>query len=304
MFRAIRSRISPATVLAVVALVFAMTGGAFAVTGQGTDAGSRAGTAKAKSKGKAGPRGPAGPKGATGATGPAGSAGPAGPAGAKGETGAKGEPGAPGTNGKDGESVATTALSPGEDGCLEGGAKFTVGESQTTACNGEKGEAAAGGGGGGYPKTLPAGDTETGSFSVYFEHASGTTPTEIKAETTESTKFVPISFPVPLPIAIEAGHTEYVTVEQQESQTGPSQCTGTGEKPTAEKGFLCLYEGYHSEAEEGTTITKLRLGAVAVKPGSGSEAIGVGPTGALLLAKYEGTQEVVLLSGTWAVSAL
>jgi hypothetical protein len=81
-------RLSPAGVIAVVALVFAMAGGAFAANG-----GSGATTS---AKAKRGPKGPKGPKGATGAQGPKGDTGPmgpAGPAGAKGDTGLVGPPG-------------------------------------------------------------------------------------------------------------------------------------------------------------------------------------------------------------------
>jgi hypothetical protein len=292
MFRAIRRQISPATVLALAALVFSMTGGAFALSAHSAGGSSRAGVAKSKAKGKPGPRGPAGAKGATGAAGPAGATGPAGPAGAKGDTGAKGEtgaPGAPGTDGQDGESVVTTALAPGEDGCLEGGSKFTVGGNQTTACNGEKGEGGSGGGGGGYPKMLPAGETETGTFAADFEK-SGVT-------------FTPISFPIRLPTALNVTGVHYVTTTAQENHTAPSECPGDAEKPTAAKGNLCVYEGYHTEAEPPATISELTV-TTFINPGPGDEGpIGAGATGALLRVKYEGTEPNVFLGGDWAVTA-
>ena len=91
MFQALRKHLTPSTFIAFVALVFAVTGGAFAAGSHGggspvqaTASSGRVGSAtplatsaksKGKSKSKAGPRGPAGPKGATGATGPAGPAG-------------------------------------------------------------------------------------------------------------------------------------------------------------------------------------------------------------------------------------
>jgi hypothetical protein len=85
----LRNRFGIPGVISVIALVFAMFGGAYAATNSG-------GKATASAKAKKGPRGPKGPAG------PAGSAGPAGPAGAKGDTGAAGSNGAPGAPGPEG----------------------------------------------------------------------------------------------------------------------------------------------------------------------------------------------------------
>ena len=83
MFRALRKHLTPSTFIAFLALVFAVTGGAFAASGPGgggsakaTASSTRTGSAGSLSprppraspsrRAKAGPRGPAGPKGATG----------------------------------------------------------------------------------------------------------------------------------------------------------------------------------------------------------------------------------------------
>jgi hypothetical protein len=108
MLKAIRTRIrtSPATVIASLALVFAMTGGAYA-------AGKYLITSTKQIKpsvlkqlkgaaGKNGTNGTAGASGAAGAGGPQGPSGPAGPGGPGGPAGAKGENGKPGANGKEG----------------------------------------------------------------------------------------------------------------------------------------------------------------------------------------------------------
>jgi hypothetical protein len=92
--------------VAVLALVMAMVGGAFAANHAATA--SKAG--KQGKQGKPGKTGPAGPAGATGAAGPAGPAGPkgaAGEAGEKGEKGEKGETGSPWTAGGTLPSKAT-----------------------------------------------------------------------------------------------------------------------------------------------------------------------------------------------------
>ncbi len=108
MFSALRKRIhlSPATVIASLALVFAMTGGAYAAKKYLITSTKQISPSVLKSlQGKAGPAGGAG---AQGAAGPAGPQGPGGSGGAKGETGPegkkgdKGEVGATGPKGKEG----------------------------------------------------------------------------------------------------------------------------------------------------------------------------------------------------------
>lgn len=100
--------------VAIVALVFALAGGAYAAKQVGATA-SKAGKPGPRGKtGKTGPAGPAGP------TGPAGSAGAAGP---KGDPGEPGAPGKNGTNGKDGkEGSPWTAGGTLPEGATETGA--------------------------------------------------------------------------------------------------------------------------------------------------------------------------------------
>jgi hypothetical protein len=116
MLKRIRSRITPSTLIATVALVFAMTGGAYAASKvliTSTKQISPKVLASLKgATGKQGAAGPAGSPGATG-TGTAGAAGPAGPAGtpgANGKEGAPGKDGAPGTPGKNGTTGFTKTL--------------------------------------------------------------------------------------------------------------------------------------------------------------------------------------------------
>jgi Collagen triple helix repeat (20 copies) len=113
MFQALRtrSRVSPSTVIATVALVFAMAGGAYAAGRYVITSTKQISPKVLKSlqgkAGAAGAKGAAGANGAAGATGPAGPAGPGGAAGGKGETGAKGEPGTKGEKGLQGEKGTT-----------------------------------------------------------------------------------------------------------------------------------------------------------------------------------------------------
>ena len=99
MFSLLRNRFGIPGVISVIALVFAMFGGAYAATNDGGG-----GKATASAKAKKGPRGPKGPKGDTGAAGPQGPAGPPGPAGAAGKDGAQGPQGDPGPAGSEGKA--------------------------------------------------------------------------------------------------------------------------------------------------------------------------------------------------------
>lgn len=104
MLNAIRRNLNLPTAIAVVALVFAMTGGAYAAKSYVTGPAKASKQAKKAPRGPRGPRGKRGPKGPKGATGPKGDAGPQGP---------KGNPGDPWTAGgvlPSGRSLAGTWL--------------------------------------------------------------------------------------------------------------------------------------------------------------------------------------------------
>ncbi len=132
MFSTLRTRFGIPGVISVIALVFALVGGAYAANN--SSSGGKA-TASAKAK-----KGPKGPKGATGPAGPAGAQGPAGPAGAKGDAGANGSNGAAGPTGPTGTA----------------GAKGATGAAGATGATGFSG----------FTETLPAGKTETGVWAT------------------------------------------------------------------------------------------------------------------------------------------
>jgi hypothetical protein len=137
-FNAVRKRCSYANVAVTLALVFAMTGGAYAAKRYIITSTKQIKPSVLKQlKGKAGPAGRAG------AAGPAGPAGPTGPAGA-GTAGAKGDTGPQGAEGKQGEK--------GEKG--------------------EKGEE----GKTGFTETLPSGKTERGTWSILYHATEAALP--------------------------------------------------------------------------------------------------------------------------------
>jgi hypothetical protein len=291
MYRHIRKHLTPSTLIAFVALVFALTGGAFAASnhnGSGSNptasAGGRAGAsnpllataAKAKAKTKAGPRGPAGPKGAAGAT---GAAGVTGPAGATGPVGAQGPQGTAGINGTDGANGAT-------------GATGATGSPWT-----------AGG-------TLPAGSTETGTWMASVRRTS-----KEEVEQQSSGEFgsvqATISFPIPL---TEEPTPHYIETKEVEEEKLPAGCKGTPVKPEAEPGNLCIF------ATLPSSITHLELensegpvgGFGFADPAyylnlSKGEVVGprngASPYGTVLSLKSTETQiSNTFVLGTWAVT--
>jgi hypothetical protein len=230
MFQRIRKHLTPSTAIAFLALVFALTGGAFAASSHSGGGGpsqatltASAAKAKAAPKGKAGPRGPAGAKGATGAAGPAGPAGSQGPAGAAGAAGGKGESGTNGTDGTDGTngtSVTSAAYKGSEcKGEKDAGSEFKSASGTTYTCNGKEGSPWTAGG------ILPSGKTETGVWA-----AQGTEP------------YVPISFA--LPVEVPSGKQLAVHFFESGEKPAPgSGCEGEAGSGGAEPGNLCVFHG-------------------------------------------------------------
>jgi Collagen triple helix repeat (20 copies) len=290
-------------VISVIALVFAMLGGAYAAS---DDSGSGS-KATASAKAKKGPRGP------RGKAGPAGPAGPVGPAGAKGDTGAAGSNGINGKDGTAGASVTNTPVATNVAGeCNKlGGAKFTVGAGAPTfACNGKEGEKGDPWTAGGF---LPSGETLTGTWAAGGEAAG--------------TQYVPISFPLPLeeapdltivwlsfgPGAEPFEPSEINEILEEGAERG---CPGFDEGlPLADPGHLCVYADFLAQlkpAGTGLPVTKRPPGEFTVpqiytggslipKPNGGGKTSGVGRVGTTL----EMTCELAGCNGlgVWAVTA-
>jgi hypothetical protein len=111
MFSKIRQRFTYANVALTLALVFAMSGGAYAANRYVVTSTKQIKPSVLKSlQGKAGPSGKSGANGTNGTNGAAGEKGAQGPPGPQGETGKQGEPGKTGEPGKDGETGFTETL--------------------------------------------------------------------------------------------------------------------------------------------------------------------------------------------------
>jgi hypothetical protein len=123
-FSGIRRRLTYTNVAVTLALVFAMSGSAYAASRYVITSTKQIKPSVLKSLRGAGVKGATGPAGAKGETGPAGAKGETGPAGAKGETGAAGPKGETGAEGKPGTTGFTKTLPSGDT--LEGDWSLTT----------------------------------------------------------------------------------------------------------------------------------------------------------------------------------
>ena len=238
--------------VAVLALVLAMVGGAWAAAGLSskqkkevkTIAKSFQGSGPAGSAGAAGPAGPAGPAGGQGKEGPQGKEGKQGPAGAqgpKGDTGAQGPQGNPGPQGPQGEPWT------------------------------------AGG-------TLPSGKTETGTWTF------GVTTNSTPLLATAGISFpIPLAEPIAEQNNHYVTNNEISKFEEEEFGPNPGElcegkegsqltnceeefkqiaqaCSGEAKNPHAAPGTLCVYETSLSNVSgsKGFVQFSLRAGALIV----------------------------------------
>lgn len=215
-FKWLRKKLSangPALIVAVIAVVVALCGGAFAASG--------ALTAKQKKEVKAIAKTEAKKSAAVGA---AGSSGPAGPPGAKGDKGDQGEKGLEGQKGVGGKNVTTTPITAGASECQERGGAL-IEPSGIEVCNGKEGKEGSPWTAGG---TLPPGATETGSWGF-----NGTSADEVTGI------FVPISFPILLSKPIDPQNIHFGHAQEKPFS---NFCEGSPQAPKAKPGELCIYE--------------------------------------------------------------
>jgi len=266
MFSALRKwmHLSPATVIASLALVFAMTGGAYAAKKYLITSTKQISPSVLKSlQGKTGPGGAAGAAGAVGSQGPAGPGGVAGAGGAKGDTGPEGKKGTQGEKGEKGVKGAE-------------GSPWTAGG------------------------TLPAGASESGTWA--FGETPGTTGAE-KLSLTSARAPISMTIPLATPIdnaeeCGQAGHPACVVhiFDVEEGRTIPAGCTGTIAEEVvselkAEPGNLCVWV----RADQGVKPA----GLFALDPEGFTQ--GVGRSGSIIGAG--GLGEKSFAEGTWSVTA-
>ncbi len=242
----LRNRFGIPGVIAVIALVFAMLGGAYAATNHKKSKSNAGLTAKQTKEVKKLAQQFAGVDGAPGATGPVG---PSGQNGHDGGNGSNGSPGSPGAPGKSVELVNEEPL-----GCFEeSGFTYEVEDSgvENEVCNGEPGVLHPG-------ETLPLGATETGTWSVTIGEAGFA--------------YIGLSFPIPLEEELDDEHVKFMDAGDPVIEPG---CTGgTPGKPKADPGYLCVYTA------ASLVETPAMAGESILKPNAASEE-GAGISGAV-----------------------
>ena len=288
MFSTLRTRFGIPGTIAVVALVLAMAGGAYAAAKLSSQEKKEVAKIAKKFAGKAGPVGPAGPQGPGGANGKDG---------ANGGKGEKGDPGTNGANGTNGKNIVTGTESPSancEAGgfwgevegqastkhfacngtsitntsepkgahCAEGGTKLE-GTSTTYACNGSPWTAGG---------SLPSGATETGAWSFAGIGAEGTQLGNLNS--------AQVSFTIPLSAPLSVSNSHYIPPGEA-GTVEPTNCPGTVEEPKAAPGQLCVYAKFAQE-----------VAAQIIEP--------LGTSGALLLFLVSNSKANG--GGSWAVS--
>jgi hypothetical protein len=282
MFSTLRTRFGIPGVISVIALVFAMFGGAYAANNSASDGGKATASAKAKK----GPRGPKGPKG------PKGDPGPAGPAGTKGDTGAAGSNG---SNGADGQSVTGTPIVAG-GACGVGvtGIKYTLGATSTNVCNGKNGTNGTNGSDGTFStEPLPEGETLTGIWSHFFSsphvEAIGVSyPLQVEPA---PTKAVLVGTPGIPGASFNPATGQEFTPMFEETEV-EALCPGSAAVPSAEPGVVCIYADTKQTAN-------FALAALSSTPEVGTSADANSGT----VFPVEGSGSNSYINGSWAVTA-
>jgi collagen triple helix repeat protein len=275
MVLSIRERLTATNVALVVALLFAMTGGAYAakkyLITSTKQISPKVLKALAGQTGRTGPQGPPGERGPQGATGEKGAQG------AAGEQGHPGEPGAQGPAGPQGPQGVKGSTGPA-------GPTGPEGVCSTANC------------------VLPKGVTEKGSWSITAMPVKFLIPGKEFAS-------VPISFPIPMSVGLpfneaepENNRVHFVIgngegkfeagVEGKDGLKTGCPVTSEYSQPEAEPGNLCVF------LTTGENLGKELFASST----SETKSIGAGPWGSVLLIEPEKTGESVGAYGTWAVT--
>jgi hypothetical protein len=266
MFSSLRRNFGIPGVIAVIALVFAMIGGAYAASGVLTS--------KQKKEVKNIAKKYAGVDGQNGAPGAAGK---------DGAPGAAGKDGAPGAAGQNGKSVDLINEAPSQ--CVEGGFTYEIEGSneENEVCNGEDGET-------GFTEKLPAGKTETGSWSVPSDVGVG------NPSMPEGNAYIPISFPIPLTTAPTFVAVKSLEDKSAEGCAAKVENTGAleGGVPLAGSNKLCVYLATADSFDNSTTISVLN-------PTLGGTGASTSKSGIILKVNC-GAAACLNVKGTWAVT--
>lgn len=308
----------------VIALVLAMSGGAYAASKVLITSTKQISPKVLKElRGDAGPSGPTGPTGPVGSSGAKGETGPEGKTGTEGQTGPEGKsvkgetgpPGPKGDTGSGGESVEVTEFSgSGNSGgkCTEGGTELSNSVSKGFVCNGAKGAAGIAGQAG---ETLKVKEftgsasgskcTEGGSefsdssgkgFACNGKSAGGVLE---KGKTERGVFFMAIgSAPssigtyigmaqINFAVPLAASESPPLIELMKPGETEPT-CPKAGKEAEAAEGFLCVYE---KEVYPESGTDKPKAGIVIAED----------PYGDLM--KFEDVKPEGWIAAEWALTA-
>lgn len=246
MFRKNGRRLTYANVTATLALVFAMTGGAYAASKYIITSSKQISPKVLKQlvgkTGATGPSGPAGPSGATGPTGANGATGAVGQ-GVEGKVGKEGKEGKTGPQGEEGET--------GKEG-----------KQGVQGIEGKEGSPWTAGG------VLPPSQTETGMWGV-------ASPPAVYDEGHIEHAVAPISFTIPLRSALPEANIHIIAAGEKGAGAGTCPTTSSYEKPEAEPGNLCIFvRAEISGGEIGLVPGESTTGTVVeIKPALAGESI-------------------------------
>lgn len=267
MFLVLRKHVTYINVVLTMALVFAMTGGAYAASKYLITSTKQISPKVLKQL--------KGARGLKGASGPAGPQGPAGPVGARGETGAVGKEGEVGKEGKEGQE--------GKEGVA-----------------GKEGSPWTAGG------ILPSGQSETGVWSVndnaiaaaenVYSSISFTIPLSAPINCAHAGEPCQLHY-----IGPEEGEGEHK--EKLPEEKGVKVCSGNFEEPHAAKGNLCAFAKETENTESRGTLPNGAPFYFFSPQAAGANAIeAAGTNGTLVTFRSEGAG-LVEASGTWVVTA-
>ena len=287
MFHKVRERLGSAGLaVAIVALIVALSGGAYAATATNSAKKPAKGLTKAQVIALIKANSEAGPPGSPGALGPAGGAG------TKGDQGAPGGKGDPGPKGDTGTSVNLTPIAVGAGKCSgRGGATLKENASpgaEKDICTGEKGTQGDKGDPGdpwSVGDVLPPGESEAGAWAF-------------TAADDDDEIAVPISFTIPLAGEPTEEEFEEDDVHYQGDADFATACPAAGvTEPKAPPGKLCVFYNPFGGAPVNATFTRIsKLNLF--------EESGVSNSGAIVQFAFSGAAgELAHGNGSWAVTA-
>ena len=234
MFSAIRRRMTYANVVATLAMVFAMTGGAYAASKYLITSTKQIKPAVLASL--------KGAKGAAGASGAQGTAGPQGAAGAAGKEGPAGKDGKEGPAGKEGPRGKE-----GQEG-IEGSPWTATG-------------------------TLPSGKTETGTWAV-GEVTAGAKPLASAPLRVPISFAIPLATGLTSNEVHFINKANKEVISPGNEATSHPLCPGTVAAPAAAPGNLCVYTGFNFfEAVESRNGAIVRPDSVGTGPPDGGTSV-------------------------------